>query len=161
MNDNLFDQFDLEGIKREMGADDPARLDELERATGRPLPDDYRLFLLTKAPCRFRTHMEFRPLEDNPWARPEGLNLFQLFYGLDSDSIYDVIKTYNRMDTDFVPPHMLPIGFDPGASNIVMALDEPAGRIYFQDSDSGDFFLCANSFTDFLKSFEKGDAGYD
>lgn len=161
MSANPFDEYDLKGFHGKMGADDRARLDELERATGLPLPADYRLFLLTKAPCYFRTHMEYRSLERSPWTGPDGLNLFEVFHGLDKEGIYDVLDLYERADKDFVPLHVIPIGFDPGASRVVMALDDPPGRIYFQDSDSGDFFLCANSFTDFIKSFEKGDAGYD
>jgi hypothetical protein len=49
---------------------------------------------------------------------------------------------------------MFAIGHDPGASSILMSLNDPPGQVYFEDKDDGEVYLCANTFTEFLQSFE-------
>ncbi len=81
-----------------------------------------------------------------------------VFLGLNEGTNQDIIENY--LTSEDIPLGMLPIGYDGGDNNILLALDGPAGRVYFQDKDTGKFYLCANTFTDFLDSFvpleEKG-----
>ena len=152
MKTKLIEEFGLRGVYHPMGADDPARLEEFEKTLGRPLPEDYREFLLHLAPSMFSRNVEFRPLEPSPWRGSDGLNMLEVFYGPDKKDGYDVIRRYETADG--IPEGMISISFDPGASKILLALDEPAGRVYFQDKDTGKVYLCANTFTDFINSME-------
>src|SRR5690349_17818511 len=45
------------------GAFDPKRIPEFEQILGKPLPADYREFLLKYAPGGFNKDVQFRPLE--------------------------------------------------------------------------------------------------
>jgi hypothetical protein len=154
MKTKLTEKFGLHGIHRPMGADNPDRLVEFEKILGTSLPDDYRDFLLHLAPSAFDYDVKLRPLVASPWAT-NGLNRLQAFYGFDSNSAYDIISSYETIEG--VPEGMIPISFDGGSNNILLALSEPAGRIYFQDKDTGNVYLCAHTFTDFLNRFESVD----
>jgi len=150
MKDLLTGDMALQGIYHPMGADNPARIDELERLTGYTLPADYREFLLHFAPSMFVRNVCFRPLEARPGGYP--YEKAQAFFGLDENNIYDVIGNYNNTNDQY-PAGMIPIAFDGGANRILLALDAPAGRIYYQSKFHGNkLYLCANTFTGFLNS---------
>ena len=146
MKDLFTGDLTLRGVYREMGADDPARIDELERLTGYTLPPDYREFLLHFAPSTFVRSICYRPLESRgrePYQIPE------VFFGFNKGDMYDVIGNF-QSTSGMYPANMIPFSFDPGANKILIALDEPAGRIYYQDKFTGKLYLCALSLRDFF-----------
>ena len=150
----LIGEFKLRGVHREMGADDPARLEELEKLIGTRLPEDYRQFLLELAPSHFYRYVCYRPLEPNPWGH-NGLNEVGVFLGLYKGNMYDVIRSYEIHSGDgFIPSNTLTISIDSAGNRLLLALAEPAGRIYFQDKNTGKNHLCANSFTELLDRCE-------
>jgi len=156
IKDLLTGDLALEGIYHPMGADDPARIEELERATGFPLPADYKEFLLHFAPSGFVRHVCYQPLESLPGDA--GYLAVEVFFGLDKGDIYDLIRKYNNT-SDQYPAGMIPIGFDGGANRTLLALNEPAGRVYYQSKFFNRMYLCAHTFTDFLKRCEFVDDG--
>lgn len=146
----LLKEFRLKGIRHPMGADDPARIEELEKAAGWPLPEDYREFLLKYAPSSFSRYVVFGPLlEPSPSTRSGALAV-GVFLGLDEGDSYDIILNY-EITRDHYPEGLIPIGEDGGSSKVLLALDEPAGRVYYQDRQDGNVYLCANSFTEFIE----------
>ena len=152
MNRKLISKLGLEADEYRPGADDPKRIAEFEKAIGKRLPEDYREFLLEFAPGGFSGNAAFRPLEPTPWSE-DGLNCFDAFYGVEENSTFDLTTMY-RDTRGAIPSGMFAIGYDSGSNNILMSLNDPKGQIYFEDKDDGEVYLCANTFTEFLQSFE-------
>ena len=131
-----------------MGADDPARIAELETMLGLPLPADYREFLLHMAPCSFKYRLDFYPIVPSQIGPVSQ----DAFLGLEKGFGVDIIRIHEiAVMNQVIPPNMLGIAYDSGANKFLIALDEPPGRIYYQEKFTDRIHLCGHTFTDFVQ----------
>ena len=124
---------------------------QLEQKLKFALPEDYRSFLLKYNGGSPSPNVFFISKEQQE-------SCISLFFGVASKSAYDIwinaLDFYEYYDRD-----LLPIGEDPGGSQIIMGLGaQRFGKIYFNDHEQqGDSSLypIANSFTDLLNKLYK------
>ncbi|MCY8087239.1 SMI1/KNR4 family protein [Bacillus sonorensis] len=133
---------------------------EIEKKYTLNLPEDYKQFLLKYGASMISDDgVYYKSLEKDTWSEDE-FQVVEFFYGLEETEldldIQDKIDTY----AERFPEGIIPIASSPFGNEICLqAKGDDTGKIYFWDheyrSTEGDFFLAANSFTDFIKSLGK------
>ena len=112
------------------------------------LPYDYRIFLKHYGASLFGADVGFRSREASPWA-VNGVESFDLFYGVADDSDFDLRQINERLRGD-IPAGTIAIGHDPGANLILLS----GSDVLFFDRETGKTYEIAESFGAFLRSFE-------
>jgi cell wall assembly regulator SMI1 len=131
---------------------DPKDVSDLEARIGRPLPDDYRQFLLT-ANGGLQPDQKLFPIPG------EGDGIIQVFFGFYGD--YDDIReAILRWEEAF--PHALPIARDLCGNHILLGLtDKFFGNVFWcdhellPDGSEAEPILIAQSFTEFFSFFDE------
>ena len=104
---------------------------ELDQQLGRPIPFDYRDFLLKHnggSPTPECFHIRGNRAGD--------IGIINWFYGLTSDEDYDIREAVLTL-RERIPAHFLPIGDDPGGNQLCISLaGEDAGTVYFWDHEN-------------------------
>ncbi|MGD2351965.1 SMI1/KNR4 family protein [Bacillus subtilis] len=133
-----------------------------ESLLGKELPHDYRKFLSKFGECYFSSKKSsndldydicYTPVEKDPWMGDDKTQLLESFYGLGGNErdIRNVLSTYS----DRFPRHIISIAASAGGNEICLDLNN--GNVLFWDHESSndkEFYLVANSFEDFILSFE-------
>ncbi|MCY8002451.1 MULTISPECIES: SMI1/KNR4 family protein [Bacillus] len=135
-------------------------IEEIEKKYKIKLPDDYKQFLLKYGASMIcDDDVFYKSLEQDTWSEDE-FQVVEFFYGLEETEldldIQDKIDTYSER----FPEGIIPIASSPFGNEICLqAKGDDIGKIYFWDHEyrnsEGDFFLVANTFTDFIKSLVK------
>lgn len=123
---------------------------DLERLCGFHLPDDYKEFIQRYGASLFAEQCTFRSLTPSPWS-VDGMEAFDVFYGMAEQPHADLIRSYIRL-RNTIPPKTIAIGHDPGSNLILLDAD---GAVQFFDRESGQRYLCAKDFGEFLNAFER------
>ncbi|CAH1225980.1 hypothetical protein PAECIP111893_05309 [Paenibacillus plantiphilus] len=135
----------------------------------------YKIFVLKYGNSTFENDVRYRPLNQSHWTGKDGLNAFGSFFGFEEgvNNLEENIKRYY----DRVPNSIVPIA-DDGVGNLISIgiKGDHIGKIYFWDHENEitakimlnekvyvgvsvddyweNIFLIAESFFDFIKSFE-------
>lgn len=125
------------------------------------LDESYKYFILNYGNFIVQEDFYYKPIERSAWTPEDGFDPVELLYGFSGDD-YDlrtVIADYRDQMTDLV----IPIALSPGGNQLCIGVDESnAGKIYFWDheheiqtNDLSELTLVANSFIDFIDSFQE------
>jgi len=138
------------------------KINGLENILQTELPIAYKKYLKKFGGSNnvFETNVFFRPKVANSWTRSDGLDVFEIFYGLTNanDSIDEAISIYR----DRIPKSVIPIAGLPGGNQLCIGLSSDfTNRIYFWDADCEDsdmqsadkLFLVADDFDDLINRF--------
>ncbi|MEK4059759.1 MULTISPECIES: SMI1/KNR4 family protein [Paenibacillus] len=135
----------------------------------------YKIFVFKYGNSTFENDVRYRPLKQSHWTGKDGLNAFGSFFGFEegADNLEENIKRYY----DRIPNSIVPIA-DDGVGNLICIgiKGNHIGKIYFWDHENEitakvmlnekeyvgvsvddyweNIFLIAESFFDFIKSFE-------
>ena len=142
---------------------DQAAVQELEAYLGVSLPDDYARFLLEVNGGR--TSKSFRVFDICTHRRPNSTILNSMNSLAEPDESRDLRTA--REASHWLPPEVLPIGYDDGGGNLVLGIEgEHKGEVWFLDGvnrrpgesnprvtwfDRRDVCRVAMSFTSFLE----------
>lgn len=147
----------------------------LENEYNIEFPEIYKLFVLRYGNLTFEKDVHYRPIEQSHWTDIDGLNSFGSFWGLEEgeDNLEGSIEQY----TERIPDSIVPIA-DDGLGNLICigVKGDYLGKIYFWDHENEitakvmlnekkyegisvddyweNVYLVAESFFDFVKSFE-------
>lgn len=146
---HLVENLGLYPIKECFQCATETQLREAERALRFKLPADYTAFLSEFGVSGISSDVVFAAIEPSPWAE-DGKDHMGLFYGISDDPDFDVCRVNARLRGD-IPDDSIAIAHDSGANHLLLFSNN---QVRFFDNDSGDTFLCARSFEDFLKSLE-------
>lgn len=131
---------------------------DIENEFGINLPSDYLWFISNYGEAFVPHEVGFKPKETNPWLSKHGLNEVNLFYSGERNSEHSVLQIKNRL-RDQIKDKFLPIAESSGGNQICLWLgSEGLGSVYFWDHQGKvgeDLFLIADSFRDFIESFEE------
>ncbi|MCY8228746.1 SMI1/KNR4 family protein [Bacillus spizizenii] len=133
-----------------------------ESSLEKELPHDYRKFLSKFGECYISSKKSsnnldydvcYKPVEKDPWMGDDKTQLLEGFYGLGGNNrdIRKILSTYS----DRFPRHIIAIAASAGGNEICLDLNN--GNVLFWDHESSsdkEFYLVANSFEDFILSFE-------
>lgn len=149
-------------IERSLPPLEEAKLKEMERVIGSPLPPDYRAFLLRynggqPFPSGFRMKREGRGYSESCVAWLYGIQ--------DGGEFFNSFEFHYRSCLGRMPPNIVPIGSDPGGNQICISIaGRDLGHVYFwdhereADPDEGEepgydnLYFVADSFSAFLAS---------
>ncbi len=134
-------------------------IEEFENHIAKPLPFDYRSFLLQYNGGMSETSKRLFVME----TEGDNLSVIDMFYGINhSDLEYRLKWNYDDFSSR-MPPKFLPIGHDPYGNRVCLSLNEnDYGWVYFWDhereQDIPDYSNCykiAESFTQFIESLQE------
>ena len=159
--ENLLEKLGLGKLNKNALPVEISELKKFEKSLKVSLPKDYRDFLKEYGnnTMTFYRSVCYQPRKKSPLADKDGYDGFDLFYGLEKDGydLNEMLKTYKGR----IPDSFIPIAEAPGGDQILLGIkkDSQYGKIYFWDHESrgtneDDIYLIADSFNDFIKSFE-------
>lgn len=151
MKQELIEKLGLQGVAGELNGASESQIIKSEAKLKIRLPDDYKEFLRKFGPSLFTEEVVFTPIEPSPWAI-DGDECFDVFYGISTDSGFDVAQINNRLKGE-IPDGTIAIGHDSGSNKILLFLD--TNQVRFLDKETGVTFLIAHNFGDFLKTFHR------
>lgn len=149
MEDKLIN-FGLQGVTGNFVGASDAYIAEFETQCGFSLPHDYKAFAKSYGAALFGEYCGYRPLQPSPWAA-NGFQTVDVFYGKSDNAGFDLQRVNTRL-ADLIVGNRIVIGHD-GGSNLLL-LDRDGGVVFY-DKNTGQTYLCATSFNNFIDSFEK------
>jgi len=128
-----------------------------EKGLGRPLPPQYRQFLIS--------YNGGRPKIDEFGIPGQGSSQANFFYGIDVGKDYKCYELKKNVDVlkGRIPNELLPIADDPGGNQICISLSpDDCGRVYFWDHEKElepdqTVIPLADSFDEFIDSLRESE----
>lgn len=126
----------------------------IEKSININFSETYKYFLLNYASCFIKDTYYFKSLENNPLTPTDGFESVGIFFGKD---LLDEIELYGKeMNNQYIP-----IAESDGGDMLCIGIGETIkDKVYFWSHDDENkfgkrFFLVANSFEQFIMSFEE------
>jgi len=110
----------------------PDDLAEVEAKVGRPLPEDYKLFLLK--------HNGGRPVLDGVRHNGEHFDFIGHFYAVRGEMYYNDLVRQIGEHEGMIPKGYLPIGESPGGDVFCLSLKNPTeGAVFHWDHEEANY----------------------
>ncbi|WP_191565933.1 SMI1/KNR4 family protein [Metabacillus idriensis] len=123
------------------------------------LPDDYKQFLLKYGGSMIVDDYIYESIEQDSWSN-DRFQAVEFFYGLEETDLDLYLKDKINLYNERFPSELIAIASSPFGNEICLVVKgKDIGKVYFWDHEyrnsKGDFYLIAETFTDFVLRFRK------
>ncbi|WP_040214222.1 SMI1/KNR4 family protein [Clostridium polynesiense] len=145
--------------KKEHSEDEIIKIEKKYNIT---LPVEYKLFVLKYGNSYTKDNIYYTAIEKSPWTPEDGFDSLGFFYGLENDrkDLRKMIEAYLGR----IPDNLIPIADCDGGNELCIGvMGHSKGKVYFWNHENQNIlkkghiknlYLVAESFTDFIMSFE-------